>query len=218
MEAAMPDNDLVYSQPTFTPSDSGYATVSANGTPYATEYQEGDTTPDGPINVWLKNNLLHERGLIVETLVDLFAERDDKIEKLARTVERLAGAVDVLRTGRMMRVRGTYESGREYKSLDVVMLNGASFIALEDRPGPCPGDGWQLLAGCGSRGARGPAGARGERGLRGLDAPVVPHVKGFNVDAKTYTLSVLLSDGQVHALSLRAMFAHFIAEIRARRS
>ncbi len=54
--------------------------------------------------------------------------------------------------GRSVDVRGTYEEGGEYRHLDIVALNGGSFIAKRDAPGPCPGDGWQLLAGRGKPG------------------------------------------------------------------
>lgn len=66
--------------------------------------------------------------------------------------------------GRSIDVRGTYEDGGEYRRLDIVALNGGSFIALRDSPGACPGDGWQLLAG---RGKPGQA-VKGEPGPRGL--------------------------------------------------
>ena len=58
--------------------------------------------------------------------------------------------------------------------MDVVVLGGASFAARTDDPGPCPGDGWQLIAAQGKRGnlgERGPAGPKGERGESA--APVI---------------------------------------------
>src|SRR5215510_3295513 len=68
------------------------------------------------------------------------------------------------RDGKTIAVRGTFDESVSYRRLDVVALNGGSFIARKDAPGPCPGSGWQLLA---SQGKRGVAGARGERGERG---------------------------------------------------
>lgn len=74
--------------------------------------------------------------------------------------------------GRSFRVRGTWlEIVDDYRSLDVVALNGASFIAKRDNPGACPGEGWQMIAGQGKRGQPGQKGDRGERGEAGL--PVV---------------------------------------------
>jgi hypothetical protein len=68
------------------------------------------------------------------------------------------------RDGRTPRVRGTYSADAAYQALDLVMRESSSFIATRDDPGPCPGDGWKIIA-CG--GKRGVAGARGERGERG---------------------------------------------------
>ncbi|GGD30814.1 hypothetical protein GCM10011335_37300 [Aureimonas glaciei] len=76
--------------------------------------------------------------------------------------------------GKSFVVRGTWLEINEYRALDVVTLNGASFAAKTDNPGPCPGGGWQLIASQGKRGdrgERGPVGERGERGAPGL--PVV---------------------------------------------
>lgn len=74
--------------------------------------------------------------------------------------------------GRSFTIRGTWSEGEAYTELDVVALNGASFAARRDNPGPCPGDGWQLIASQGKRGnpgERGPAG-KGERGPPGPGA------------------------------------------------
>ncbi|MEE4209343.1 MAG: hypothetical protein V2I43_08770 [Parvularcula sp.] len=57
--------------------------------------------------------------------------------------------------GRSWTVRGTYGPEEMYHALDVVMLDGSSFVARQDDPGECPGDGWQLAA---SRGGRGKPG------------------------------------------------------------
>ena len=64
---------------------------------------------------------------------------------------------------------GTYDPDATYRCLEVVALNGGSFVSLRDNPGACPGDGWQLLAG---RGKPGPSvkGDKGDRGEAGDDA------------------------------------------------
>ncbi len=67
--------------------------------------------------------------------------------------------------GRSFAIRGTWNPAGAYHALDVVMLNGASFAARVDDPGPCPGEGWQMLAAQGGKGKPGEAGPRGERGL-----------------------------------------------------
>jgi hypothetical protein len=69
--------------------------------------------------------------------------------------------------GRSFAIRGTWNPASEYRALDVVMLNGASFAARVDGPGPCPGEGWQMLAAQGGYGKPGKPGERGERGPPG---------------------------------------------------
>ena len=63
--------------------------------------------------------------------------------------------------------RGLWRVDESYRALDIVALNGGSFIARKDDPGPCPGDGWQLLASQGRNGKAGETGPRGELGPRG---------------------------------------------------
>lgn len=60
---------------------------------------------------------------------------------------------------------GTFDAERDYRRLSVVMLNGASFIAKKDAPGPCPGEGWQLMAQQGKRGGPGVV-TKADRGTR----------------------------------------------------
>lgn len=69
--------------------------------------------------------------------------------------------------GRSFAIRGTWDDTAVYDALDVVSLNGASFVAKVDNPGPCPGEGWQLMAAQGKRGKPGEKGIAGV-GLRGL--------------------------------------------------
>jgi len=72
--------------------------------------------------------------------------------------------------GRSFAIRGTWSEAESYHELDVVALNGASFGARRDDPGPCPGEGWQLIAAQGKRGNPGERGApgKGDRGLPGV--------------------------------------------------
>src|SRR5258705_14017382 len=78
-----------------------------------------------------------------------------------------AGLATAGRDGKGIAVRGTFDDTADYQRLDIVALNGGSFVALKDAPGPCPGSGWQLLAGPGRRGAAGEKGERGPSGPRG---------------------------------------------------
>jgi hypothetical protein len=69
--------------------------------------------------------------------------------------------------GRSLNVRGTYDTKKQYRALDIVVTGGASFVARSDDPGECPGAGWQLIAAQGKTGKPGEVGPRGERGMPG---------------------------------------------------
>lgn len=77
------------------------------------------------------------------------------------------------RDGRSLTIRGTFDATAIYEALDVVALNGGSFVTLSDDPGECPGEGWQLLTSPGKRGQKGEDGARGAPGPRGESGPAV---------------------------------------------
>jgi hypothetical protein len=109
-------------------------------------------------------------------------------------------------------VRGTFDQSTEYRRLDVVALNGGSFIALKDAPGPCPGSGWQLLA---SQGKRGVAGARGERGTKGDPGLSGVTIREWKIDRERYVATPVLSDGsEGPPLELRGLFEQFLHETR----
>jgi hypothetical protein len=113
-----------------------------------------------------------------------------------------------------MRVRSTFSEAARYEYLDVVAVNGSSFIARADNPGECPGEGWQLLASAGRRGARGFMGPKGERGEPGESATAGPGFKAFHLNQETYMLSMIMTDGRIHAMSLRGLFEQFVRDMR----
>jgi hypothetical protein len=116
------------------------------------------------------------------------------------------------RDGGSMTVRGTFDETQEYRRLDVVALNGGSFIALKDAPGPCPGPGWQLLA---SQGKRGVAGARGERGPKGDPGLSGVTILEWKIDRARYVATPIMSDGgEGPPLELRGLFEQFLSETR----
>ena len=78
--------------------------------------------------------------------------------------------------GRSFTIRGTWEPDGLYRELDVVAMNGASFVAKSDDPGPCTGDGWQLMS------AQGKRGKQGEEGPKGNPGPKGPAVIGLGID------------------------------------
>jgi len=99
--------------------------------------------------------------------------------------------------GLSFRVRGTYQPGEPYSRLDVVALNGWSFVARRDNPGACPGDDWQALCFQGKRGPVGPKGDRGERGAHGSS------IATCELEPERYTLILNHSDGTSVCINLR---------------
>jgi hypothetical protein len=111
------------------------------------------------------------------------------------------------RDGRSPNVRGTFKAGERYRGLDVVALDGGAFIARRDDPGPCPGDGWQLICQSGKRGQQGPRGERGERGLPGFS------VEGWQLDLDRYVLTPILAGGhEGPPANLRPFFEQYQPE------
>lgn len=75
---------------------------------------------------------------------------------------------------REMEPLGAFDAEKkDYRRLNVVMVGGASFVATRDDPGPCPGDGWRLLAQQGKRGNQGERGPEGKKGERGEPGPAL---------------------------------------------
>src|SRR4029077_5473983 len=66
--------------------------------------------------------------------------------------------------GASFRVCGTWGVAAKYRVLDVVVLHGGGFGAHRNDPGPCPGDGWQLMASQGKQGKPGEKGGKGDKG------------------------------------------------------
>ncbi len=81
--------------------------------------------------------------------------------------------VPAARAGRSFNLRATWSPEESYRHLDVVVLDGGAFAARRDDPGPCPGDGWQLIVARGKPGRPGDRGPQGERGDRGEPGPAV---------------------------------------------
>jgi len=135
---------------------------------------------------------------IGETMAALRAETaraiEKRIEPLVRALAEQSGALSVLRNlgpPPGIRFRGSYDPNAEYFVNDVVAKNGSSFVAPRDRPGACPGEFWQLLAGKGDQGQVGPAGPRGEEGPPGK----LPIVKLWMPETVYYEGDVVAHDG-----------------------
>jgi hypothetical protein len=158
------------------------------------------------IRVWKPDTIYHE-GAIVAFAGGTWQAQCD--------TARVPGAQDwvcLASAGHSFTVRGTFDETAEYHRLDVVALNGGSFIALKDAPGLCPGPGWQLLA---SQGKRGLAGEKGERGPRGDAGASGTTIVGWKIDRERYVATPVMSDGsEGPPLELRGLFEQFFSEVR----
>jgi hypothetical protein len=117
--------------------------------------------------------------------------------------------------GRSPTVRGTFDPNKTYTRLDIVAFNKCSFIARHDEPGPCPGDGWQLIAAEGARGEKGSSGPRGAQGAKGEKGDPGLTIVGWQVDRAKYQAVPVMSDGsEGPPLELRGLFKQFDDETR----
>jgi hypothetical protein len=115
---------------------------------------------------------------------------------------------------RTPKVRGTYSSDATYFELDIVAFNKGSFIARRDNPGPCPGDGWQLLTSHGRDGKKDEPGEQGERGPMGPQGQGAPIVIDWKLDREAYEATPVMSDGSDGpALNLRPLFEQLVSDL-----
>ena len=139
------------------------------------------------IRAWKPDTIYHEGAIVAFAGGTWQAQRD---------TARVPGAQDwvcLASAGHSFTVRGTFDQRASYRHLDVVALNGGSFIALKDAPGPWPGPGWQLIA---SQGKRGVAGEKGERGPRGDAGASGATIVGWKIDRARYLATPVMSDGR----------------------
>ena len=133
----------------------------------------------------------------------LMQQQDEEREFLTQVVASLqrdfeATVKAAIETALARRIRGTHDSKAEYFANDMVAKDGGTFVARRNNPGPCPGDGWQLMA---RQGARGIA---GERGPPGRDALTI---KSWKVDRQHFLVIPVMSDGREGpGLDLSALF------------
>ena len=143
-----------------------------------------------------------------------FARLESKVtQRLANLAAETAG----------FHLRGAYQSDQDYARYDVVTLDGSSYVARQDNPGLCPGDGWRTLASAGCAGAQGIRSAKGEQGNPGSPGPVGargpqgkpgapgPSITGWRIDPASYSALPIMSDGnQGPPLELRALFQQLL--------
>jgi len=146
------------------------------------------------VKAWSEDTIFYQGDIVIFAGGTYQAQRDTARAPWTEDWVQLAspGA-----PGKSLQPRGTFDPAAEYGALDVVALNGSSFIALRDQPGACPGANWQLVASCGCRGSV------GERGEHGRAATIA----SWQIDRNTYVATPILSDGSAGALlQLRELF------------
>jgi hypothetical protein len=146
-------------------------------------------------NAWWDQRFAVENENWCQTIARCFDEfirpLERKIEALELKLAAVTGAIDILRgkgAPGALRPRGTYDAATPYLANDIAIINGSSFVALKDRPGPCPGDDWQLLAS---------AGKRGPRGERGLMGPAASRLLTFEFDLGKRAFIARCADGTI---------------------
>ena len=160
------------------------------------------------IRAWKPDTIYHEGAIVAFAGGTWQAQRD---------TARVPGQdwVCLASAGHSFTVRGTFNETAEYHRLDVVALNGGSFIALKDAPGPCPGPGWQLIASQGKRGVAGEKGERGPPGPRGDVGLSGATISGWKIDREKYVATPLMSDGRDGPpLELLGLLRQFFADVR----
>jgi hypothetical protein len=172
----------------------------------------GEQGPPGklpPVKLWIPETVYYAGDVVAYDGGTFQAKRDTGQPPSHADWICLAAAG---RDGNSITVRGTFNETAEYRRLDVVALNGGSFVALKDAPGPCPGSGWQLLA---SQGKRGVAGEKGERGPKGDPGLSGVTIRDWKIDRARYLATPVMSDGsEGPPLELRGLFEQFLHETR----
>jgi hypothetical protein len=108
-----------------------------------TEYTTDTAPAEG--DHWLRHDEIFQdtMGELIVLLRDewraAIREQVESLQEKIRSLElklcEAAGAISVLRTGRVLNPRGTFDDAATYEMMDVVALNGGSFLAIKDRPG-----------------------------------------------------------------------------------
>jgi hypothetical protein len=178
---------------------------------------DGVPGPAGPpgkletVKDHVEGHVYYERDLVIAGEGALYqAERDTAATPPHTDWRCITRAGRDGRDALNFRIEGTYDPIAEYRRLSIVTLNGSSFVARHVDPGPCPGDGWQLLASAGKRGQQGLKGERGERGPTGPLA-TAPRITASEIDAE-YNLNLRYTDGSRDTIPLRPAFAQFFSE------
>jgi hypothetical protein len=178
--------------------------------------EKGDAGPPGSLPIvreWQPNSVTYQGDVVTCGGSTWQAVRDTAHAPGHEDWSLIAQRGGDGKDAREMRVRGTYSEIENindpgpYRALDVVALDGGSFIARKDDPGPCPGPGWQMIAARGPRGGSGPQGERGAQGPKGRDAASIVSF-GF----EGFSAVLRMSDGAVYTADATPLFLRYQEE------
>jgi hypothetical protein len=100
----------------------------------------------GEISAGLRSEFRKEldaaTGKLGVDLRELIAGLGIELARLQTEFARRGSQAIATKTGGLD-LRGAHRSDRDYDRLDIVTLDGSSYIARQDGPGPCPGNGWR---------------------------------------------------------------------------
>jgi hypothetical protein len=183
---------------------------------------EGTGTVIGEIRCELREEFRKEldaaTGKLGVELRELIAGLRTEVAGLETALARRLTSLETETAG--LRLRGAYRSDQDYDRLDVVTLDGSSYIARHGNPGPCPGEGWRILASAGATGPQGERGPKGERGPRGLTGEAGPKgapgavIVGWSPDFASFKATPIMSDGsEGSVLDLLPFFETFLDQM-----
>jgi hypothetical protein len=174
---------------------------------------QGERGPEGPpgkltsVRAW--SDVVHYEGDIVHLNGSTWQAKTDTAKEPPHDDWALIASKGTDgKDAREWTVRGLYQSDENYRALDVVALNGGSFIAVKDDPGAIPGEGWRQLCQRGKAGPPGPPGEKGDRGAEGKRGASL-----IDVTVKDFDLILTMSDGDVTVVSLRPLFERCHEEV-----
>jgi hypothetical protein len=127
-------------------SEAEFAEWTSAGRPPLLMSAEAQVPWDRWVTRHIRTALAAERKSIKRDFDTLVEEIGALTATVRKDLEREIAKADSLR------ICGPFDAKAFYSKHEVAMVNGSSFIATKDAPGPCPGNGWRLLASAGSRG------------------------------------------------------------------
>lgn len=113
---------------------------------------------------------------------------------------------------RSWRHRRLHDPAETYQRNDVVALNGSSWLAIAEEPGPLPGDGWVLLA-KGMKGEKGERGVKGDKGDPGPEGPSGAAIA--SADIKDWTVILDRDDGSRITVDLYPLLQRFAQQLQS---